>query len=232
MRRYTPRPRVLRKTNCDAPPRSGPGRNGPAYPSRSAFSFCASGVFIRHPNSGGGPEPPEKTGTLPRHALPRHAGLVVLFRLVLGGSGALLRPQPRLWLTSLGLSVIIGFALLVNTTASGRRRVRLEPWPTFRLFVTPFCISSFAAPVKGKDFYLVFSPDPRRCSPGRRPASPLSSRRGWRSAASSVKKLNHLDRLYRMTLPHPELCHVAQFRTEVGPRSCPGGEFAGACPAR
>ena len=67
-------------------------------------------------------------------------------------------PSPRLWLTSGGLSVIIGFALLINTTASGANRVRLEPWPMFRLFVTPFCVSSFAALVKGHGFVLIFSP--------------------------------------------------------------------------
>ncbi len=67
-------------------------------------------------------------------------------------------PSPRLWLTSLGLSVIIGFALLINTTRSGKRKVELETWPTFRLFVTPFCVSSFSALVKGKGFYLIFSP--------------------------------------------------------------------------
>jgi hypothetical protein len=66
--------------------------------------------------------------------------------------------SPRVWLTSLGLSVIIGFALLINTTASGRNRVRLEAWPTFRLFLTPFCVSSFAALVKGRGFFLIFSP--------------------------------------------------------------------------
>ena len=64
-----------------------------------------------------------------------------------------------MWLTSLGLSLIIGAALLVNTTRSGRTRVRLEPWPTFRLFVTPFCVSSFAALVKNRGFVLIFSPD-------------------------------------------------------------------------
>ena len=66
--------------------------------------------------------------------------------------------SPRLWLTSLGLSVIIGFALLINTTISGKNRVRLEPWPTFRLFLTPFCVSSFAALVKTERFILIFSP--------------------------------------------------------------------------
>lgn len=69
-------------------------------------------------------------------------------------------PSPALWPTSLGLSGIIGAALLINTTASGRVRVRLEPWPTFRLFVTPFCVSSFSALVKGRGFVLIFSPRP------------------------------------------------------------------------
>ena len=68
-------------------------------------------------------------------------------------------PRPGLWVTSLGLSGIIGAALVVNTTVSGRTRVRLEPWPTFRLFVIPFCVSSFAALVKDRGFVLIFSPD-------------------------------------------------------------------------
>ena len=68
-------------------------------------------------------------------------------------------PNPRLWLTSLGLSLIIGTALLINTTMSGTRRVSLEGWPAFRLFVMPFCVSSFSALVKGRGFVLVFSPD-------------------------------------------------------------------------
>jgi hypothetical protein len=67
-------------------------------------------------------------------------------------------PAPQIWLTSLGLSLIIGIALFINTTASGTSRVYLEPWPTFRLFLTPFCVSSFAALVKGRGFFLIFSP--------------------------------------------------------------------------
>jgi hypothetical protein len=67
-------------------------------------------------------------------------------------------PNPQLWLTSLGLSIIIGVALYINTTSSGKVRIRLEPWPTFRLFLTPFCVSSFAALVKGQRFLLIFSP--------------------------------------------------------------------------
>ncbi len=69
-------------------------------------------------------------------------------------------PSPRLWLTSLGLSLIIGFALYVNTTVAGTRQLSLESWQVFRLFLTPFCVSSFAALVKGQGFILVFSPKP------------------------------------------------------------------------
>jgi hypothetical protein len=69
-------------------------------------------------------------------------------------------PRPRLWLTSLGLSGIIGVALYISTAAAGRDRVKLGFWPTFRLFLMPFCVSSFAALVKGKDFVLIFSPKP------------------------------------------------------------------------
>lgn len=67
-------------------------------------------------------------------------------------------PSPRLWLTSLGLSAIIGFALYVSTVTAGTKQVKLEFWQTFRLFLMPFCVSSFAALVKGKGFVLIFSP--------------------------------------------------------------------------
>jgi hypothetical protein len=66
----------------------------------------------------------------------------------------------RLWLTSLGLSLIIGFALFISTTAASTNRVRLDFWQTFRLFLMPFCVSSFSALVKGKGFILIFSPKP------------------------------------------------------------------------
>lgn len=66
----------------------------------------------------------------------------------------------RLWLTSVGLSLIIGLALYLSTTATGSAKVELDFWKTFRLFLMPFCVSSFAALVKGKGFILVFSPHP------------------------------------------------------------------------
>jgi hypothetical protein len=68
-------------------------------------------------------------------------------------------PSPRLWLTSLGLSAIIGVALYLSATA-GATKVRLDGWTVFRLFLMPFCVSSFSALVKGKGFILIFSPNP------------------------------------------------------------------------
>lgn len=69
-------------------------------------------------------------------------------------------PNARLWLTSLGLSAIIGFALYVSTARTGTNNVKLERWQVIRLFLMPFCVSSFSALVKGKGFVLIFSPDP------------------------------------------------------------------------
>lgn len=66
-------------------------------------------------------------------------------------------PSPRLWITSLGLSAIIGFALYLSATA-GRTRARMDRWTIFRLFLMPFCVSSFSALVKGRGFVLIFSP--------------------------------------------------------------------------
>lgn len=66
--------------------------------------------------------------------------------------------KPSLWLTSLGLSGIIGFALYVSTTNTGKQKVHLESWQIIRLFLMPFCVSSFAALVKNQGFILIFSP--------------------------------------------------------------------------
>ncbi len=66
-------------------------------------------------------------------------------------------PNPRLWLTSLGLSGIIGVALYISSTTGGNK---LERWQIIRLFLMPFFVSSFSAVVKGKNFILIFSPNP------------------------------------------------------------------------
>ena len=66
--------------------------------------------------------------------------------------------RPRLWITSLGLSAIIGFALLLSTTSSSRGTTTLDRWQIFRLFLMPFCVSSFAALVKDANYTLIFPP--------------------------------------------------------------------------
>jgi hypothetical protein len=60
---------------------------------------------------------------------------------------------PRLWATSLGLSLIIGVALVLNAAGA-----RLDGWQRLRFFLAPFCVSSFSALVKGKGFVLIFAP--------------------------------------------------------------------------
>ena len=67
-------------------------------------------------------------------------------------------PSLRLWLTSLGLSGVIGIALILST-AGTNATTKLDRWQVFRLFLMPFCVSSFAALVKDRGFILVFSPD-------------------------------------------------------------------------
>jgi multidrug transporter EmrE-like cation transporter len=66
--------------------------------------------------------------------------------------------RPRLWITSLGLSAIIGLALLISTRSSSTGTTKLDGWQIFRLFLMPFCVSSFAALVKDAGYVLIFPP--------------------------------------------------------------------------
>jgi hypothetical protein len=75
-------------------------------------------------------------------------------------------PSPAIWLNSLGISAIIGVALRlsVNRAGAGERHgarassgaSARNDWQTFRLFLMPFCVSSFAALIKGQGYVLVF----------------------------------------------------------------------------
>lgn len=65
---------------------------------------------------------------------------------------------PRIWVTSLGLSGIIGAALILSTRSSSGAVTKMDPWVVFRLFLMPFCVSSFAALVKDAGYVLVFPP--------------------------------------------------------------------------
>ena len=66
--------------------------------------------------------------------------------------------RPRLWITSIGLSIIIGTALLISTRSSNKGTTDLDRWQIFRLYLMPFCVSSFAALVKDVGYWLVFPP--------------------------------------------------------------------------
>lgn len=65
-------------------------------------------------------------------------------------------PSPAIWLNSLGISAIIGVALLLSV--GGGVSGFAASWQTFRLFFMPFAVSSFSALIKGRGFLLVFPP--------------------------------------------------------------------------
>ncbi len=61
--------------------------------------------------------------------------------------------SPTLWLSSLGMSAIVGTALVLSTSSRGHRP---QTWTVFRLFLMPFCVSSYSALIKGHGFVLIF----------------------------------------------------------------------------
>lgn len=68
-------------------------------------------------------------------------------------------PAPELWLNSLGLSIVVGYALYLSTGPGTWSRFKSRFWESLRLFMCPFLVSSFSALVKGKGFILLFSPN-------------------------------------------------------------------------
>jgi hypothetical protein len=68
-------------------------------------------------------------------------------------------PSPRLWLNSVGISVVIGIALMLSVArGSGARTDR---WQTFRLFLMPFCVSSFSSLIKDAGYFFIIPPRPQ-----------------------------------------------------------------------
>jgi hypothetical protein len=63
-------------------------------------------------------------------------------------------PSPALWLNSLGISAVIGIALRLSVSGNGRP----DGWQTFRLFMMPFAVSSFASLIKGRGYFLIVPP--------------------------------------------------------------------------
>lgn len=66
-------------------------------------------------------------------------------------------PSPAIWLNSLGISLVIGVALFLSVDNAAPSRAR--HWQTFRLFLMPFCVSSFSALIKGKGYILIVPPE-------------------------------------------------------------------------
>ena len=65
-------------------------------------------------------------------------------------------PSLRIWLNAIGISVVIGIALILSVSRPAGTKV--EFWQTFRLFMMPFAVSSFSSLIKGQDFILIFPP--------------------------------------------------------------------------
>ncbi len=66
--------------------------------------------------------------------------------------------SPHIWINSMGISVVIGIALLLSVAPA--KVAKVDHWQTFRLFAMPFCVSSFSSLIKGQGFLLVVPPVP------------------------------------------------------------------------
>lgn len=67
--------------------------------------------------------------------------------------GIYFEPSLKLWASSVGISLIIGFALILSTSQQGSRQ---NIWSKIRLFIFPFCVSSYSATIKDHEFVLLF----------------------------------------------------------------------------
>lgn len=65
-------------------------------------------------------------------------------------------PKLSLWVNSLGISIVIGTGLILSVMPAGGIRA-MEKWAVARLFMMPFCVSSYAALIKDQGFIVVFS---------------------------------------------------------------------------
>jgi hypothetical protein len=65
-------------------------------------------------------------------------------------------PSPKLWINSIGISAVIGTGLLLSVTPG--KNGKHDYWQTFRLYLMPFCVSSFSALIKERGFIVFVSP--------------------------------------------------------------------------
>ncbi|BAZ40966.1 hypothetical protein NIES4101_69280 [Calothrix sp. NIES-4101] len=65
-------------------------------------------------------------------------------------------PSLKIWGNAIGISAVIGTGLLLSVSA-GKTGVR-DNWQTLRLYLMPFCVSSFSALIKDQGFIIFISP--------------------------------------------------------------------------
>jgi len=90
------------------------------------------------------------------------AGKIVLWCFLIWYAATVVQhfdPAPAIWLNALGISAIIGVALYLSVREPGKPPP--DRWTIVRLFLMPFCVSSFSQLIKGRGFVLVFPPDGR-----------------------------------------------------------------------
>ena len=66
-------------------------------------------------------------------------------------------PTLAIWLNSLGISLVIGLALNLSVSSNSKK----DKWQVFRLFLMPFCVSSFSSLIKGQNFIFIIPPKPK-----------------------------------------------------------------------
>jgi hypothetical protein len=65
-------------------------------------------------------------------------------------------PSVKIWINSIGISAVIGTGLMLSVSSSKGERDR---WQAFRLYLMPFCVSSFSALIKDRGFIIFISPN-------------------------------------------------------------------------
>jgi hypothetical protein len=65
-------------------------------------------------------------------------------------------PSLKIWINSIGISAVIGTGLVFSVSAG--KTGKSARWQTFRLYLMPFCVSSFSALIKGQGFIVFVSP--------------------------------------------------------------------------
>jgi hypothetical protein len=64
-------------------------------------------------------------------------------------------PSLKIWINAIGISAVIGTGLVLSVSSG---KGKSDRWQIFRLYLMPFCVSSFSALIKGKGFFVVVPP--------------------------------------------------------------------------